>query len=120
VVNKDETSGTSVDEAALKITPAKAGNESRGNEGHGQEHLDIPAVLELDDRVTRKVAHISHARLPARLEDHPADVGPQKTMMCAIRVEVGIGIAMVRAMTTRPPLDGSLDGTRACKGKSVF
>lgn len=120
MVDKDETSGTSIDETTLEVTPAEARDESRRNERHGQEHLNIPAMLELDDGVTRKVANISNTGLPTWLQNHPANVRPQETVMRAIRVEVGIGIAMVCAMTTGPPLDGSLDGTRACEGECVF
>ena len=32
-------------------------------------------------------------------------------MMRSIGIEVGVGVTMVRTVTTRPPLDGALDGT---------
>lgn len=76
MVYEDKTRGTGVDEAAFEVAPAKARNKSRGNERHGQEHLDVPAMLELDDRIAREVTDVGNTRFPARLENHPADMRP--------------------------------------------
>lgn len=40
--------------------------------------------------------------------------------MGTIRVKVGVGITMMRTVTTRPPFDGALNGTRAGESESVF
>jgi len=74
MMHEDKTCCTAIEETAFEVAPAKARNESGGNESYGQEHLDVPTMLELDDRVARKVAHVGNTGLPAGLDDHPADV----------------------------------------------
>ena len=86
-----------------EVAPAQARNESGDNESYGQEHLDVPTMLELDDRVACKVAHVGNTGLPAGLENHPADATTEDVVR-PIWVEVGIGVAVMSAMPRRPPL----------------
>jgi hypothetical protein len=39
------------------------------------------------------------------------NVGPDKAVVSAIRIKVGIGVAMVSSVSARPPFDRTLDGT---------
>lgn len=120
MVNKDQTTSASIHETALEVAPSKARDKSRRNERHDQEHLHIPAVLELNDGITRQIAHISNTRFPAGLEHHPADMRPEQAVLRSVRIQVGICVTMMGTMATRPPFDGALDGARACEGESVF
>lgn len=69
-------------------------------------------MLPPDDGVLVEVRHVCDAGFATGFEDHPADVGPEKTVVCAVGVKIGVGIAVVSAMTTTPPFDRAFDGTR--------
>jgi hypothetical protein len=47
-------------------------------------------------------------------------MGPDQAVMSAIRVKVGVGVAMVGTVTARPPLDGTLYSASASHGQEVF
>jgi len=76
--------------------------------------------LPADNLVAREVRDISDTRLAARLEDHPADMGPDQAVVGTIGVKVGVCVTMVRTVTTRPPLDRALYGACASHGQKVF
>jgi hypothetical protein len=40
--------------------------------------------------------------------------------MGTVRVEIGVGVAMVRPMAAGPPFDGALDGAGAGEGEKVL
>ena len=72
------------------------------------------AMLPLDNIVLREVANVRNTRSPAGLDKHPANVRPPETFVGVVRVQVGISIAVVSAVASRPPLDGTFDC--ACSG----
>jgi len=45
-------------------------------------------------------------------------MSPPETFMGRVRVELGVGVSVMSPMTSRPPLDGSLDGTCTSHGES--
>lgn len=47
-------------------------------------------------------------------------MGPDQAVVGAIGVEISVGVTMMRAMTTRPPLDRALHGAGASHGQKVF
>ena len=77
-------------------------------------------VLPADDRVPAQVADICSAGFATRLDQHPADVGPEKSAVSVIRIEFGVGVSVVRAMSTRPPFDGAFDGAGASQCEGIF
>lgn len=77
-------------------------------------------MLEFDDRILAKIRNIGHTRLSSRLDDHPADVRPEKAVVCSIGVEIGVGVSVMSTMAAGPPVDGTLNGTGAHQGKEVF
>ena len=63
-----------------------------------------------------KVGDIGHAWLVAGFDDHPADMGPEEAMVRAIRVEIRVSIATVRAVATGVTGDmGVATGVGACR-----
>lgn len=70
-------------------------------------------MLPPDNLVLRKIAHVCHTRFTTRLDDHPADVGPEQALVGIVRVEIGVGVPVVRTMSTRPPSNGSFNGACA-------
>lgn len=77
-------------------------------------------MLPADDLVLAEIGDIRDAGLAAGLDNHPAHMGPEETVVGAVRVEVGVGITVVRTVTTSPPLDRALDGTCTGDGEGVF
>lgn len=77
-------------------------------------------MLESNDRVVRQVANVGNTGFPPGLHDHPANVGPNKTVVSSVRVEVGIGVPVVGTVASGPPLDGPLDSTGSSHGEEVF
>jgi hypothetical protein len=70
-------------------------------------------VLPPDDLVAGEVGHVGDTDLASGLDEHPSDVSPPETLVGRVRVELGVGVAVVSAVAARPPLDRALDGARA-------
>lgn len=120
MVDEAQTGRTSENVATHRIVPAEVADESRENETDKEDEAAVPAVLPPDNLVLAQVADVGNTELAAGLNEHPADVGPEEALICVVGVERRIRIAMVRAVTTAPPLDGALDGTGACEGEEVL
>lgn len=120
MVYKAETEYTRVHEPSLPVTPAKAGDKSREEEAHEEYERNVVLVLPPDDRVLGKVGYISNTRLAAGLDKHPTDVRIPEPTVSVVRVEVGVGVTVVGAVTTRPPLDRAFGRTGACDSQHVL
>lgn len=77
-------------------------------------------MLEFDDIVPAEVTDIGNARLSTGFDQHPTDVTPVKAFVSVVRVELSVSIPVVSSVTTRPPLDGTLNCTSASKGEEVL
>lgn len=77
-------------------------------------------MLPANDLVLAQVANVGDSRLAARLHHHPPHVGPEKTLVRRVRVEIRVCVPVVRAVSPRPPLDGPFDGPGATKGKEIL
>lgn len=77
-------------------------------------------VLPADDRAPAQIADVRDAGFATRLDQHPADVGPEKSAVGVIRIQFGIGVSVVRAMSTGPPFDGAFDGASASQCEDIF
>lgn len=120
MVNKAETSRSGKEETALPVAPEEASDEGGEEEAEEDDEVDIPAVLPLDNLALAQVADIGDTRLVAGLDEHPADVGEEEALVSVVRVEVGVGVAVVSTVATGPPLDGTLDGSGSSCGKEVL
>lgn len=120
VVNKDEASDGSVEESSTPVTPAVAGNDSWEDEAHESDQRQVELVLELDHWVSSQVRDVGNTRLASWLDNHPTHVGPQKTVVGSVWVQVSVGVSVVSAVTTSPPVDGTLDGTGSHECKEVL
>jgi hypothetical protein len=67
-----------------------------------------------------QVAHVGDAWFTAGFNHHPADVRPPQALVSVIRVEVGVGVSVMRTVTTGPPLDRTLDCASASHGKDIL
>ena len=105
MMDEAKTSGTRVHEATRKVTPTEPADSGGQDKAHAEDEGAVPAVLPPDDLILAQVADISHARLAAGLDKHPADVGPPKALVSVVRVKRRVGVAVVRAVAARPPLD---------------
>lgn len=47
-------------------------------------------------------------------------MGVPEAFVSVVGVEVGVGVAVVGAVASGPPLDGTLDGTCTCGGEEVL
>lgn len=120
MVNKDQTQKRRVVPAAPVVTPKETGNNSGKDESDEENEFDVPSVLEADDRVLVQIANIGDTGLATRLEKHPTDMRPDEAVVSVVRVKVRIGITMMSAVPSRPPLDGPLDGTSSRNSEDIL
>lgn len=120
VVYEQESSGTGKEESTAPVAPAEAGDEGGEDESHDGEQGEVVFMLPSDHLVPRQVGHVGNSDLGSRLDEHPSDVGPPETMMCAVRVQISVGVPVVCPVTAGPPFDGALDGTGAGAGEDVL
>ena len=99
-MDKDEPGSCCIKVSSAPITPAETRDSGRDDDGHGEEAPQIVLVLPANEGVVVKVGAVGNTWFTARMEDHPANVGPKETVMSTIRVQVGIGITMVGTMTS--------------------
>lgn len=119
VVDEAETGRTRKEESAREVAP-QAGDEGRDHKAEYDDEPHIPPVLPLDDGAPAQVADVGDTGLAAGLDEHPADVREEEALVRVVGIKVRVGVAVMRAVATRPPLDGALDGTGACSGQEVL
>lgn len=120
VVHEDETESASVKVATAVIAPSETSDDGRENECNQKNKLEVPTVLELDDRVLCQVADIGNTWLATWLEHHPADMRPEKAVVGSIGVEISVGITVVSAVSTGPPFNRALNGASASNCQEIF
>lgn len=120
MVDKQQASKGGIKIATTPIAPEVAGDDSRNDDAHDKEERDEPLVLPADDVVAGEIRDVSDTRLTAGLENHPTNVGPDKAVMGAIRIKVGVSVTMMSAVAARPPLDRTLNSTCASESEDVF
>ena len=112
LLNEEDSEDTRVDESTPPISPSDARDEAREDHAHEDDRLDIVAVLPDNDWIIVQVRDVSAAdSLWVLLHDHPSEVGVEKTLPNGVRVLVGIGITVMSSVISRPPPNGSLNGT---------
>lgn len=113
VMDKQQASGTGKEESAAPVAPSETGDSRGEDEAHKDEQREVVLVLPSNNLVARQVGHVGDANLGPRLDEHPSDVGPPEAVVCAVRVQVGVGVSVVGSVTAGPPFDGALDSTGA-------
>jgi hypothetical protein len=119
-MDKQEAGGTSKEVSTTPVTPKGTGNNGGQNDRHKEQQPDIVLVLEADNGVVDEVGDVSDTGLAAGLENHPANVRPEQTVVSSIGIEISVGVTMVSTVSSRPPLDRTLDGTSSGKGEDVL
>ena len=120
VVNKAKTSCTGIEESTSPVTPTQSSNGHRDEQTESDDEVDVPSVLPPHNRVLAQVTNVGNANLVSWLENHPAHMCPKETTVCVVRVELGVGVAVVSTVSARPPLDGAFNGTCAGHGQEVL
>ena len=120
VVNKAKTSCTGVEESTGPVTPTQSSNGHRDEQTESDDEVDVPSVLPPYNGVLAQVTNVGNANLVSWLEDHPAHMCPEETTVCVVRVELGIGVAVVSTVTPGPPFDRTFHGTSAGHREEVF
>lgn len=114
LLHDEDAEDAAVDEATLPVAPAEAADERGEDQTHGDDALDEVLVLPDDHGVLVQVRDVGSAdTLGVLLHDHPADVRVQQTLANGVGVLLGIGVAVVGAVVTRPPSGRTFDGTGA-------
>lgn len=119
MVDKAQTSSTSIEEATLPVTP-ECSNTGGQEEAKEEDKVDIPPVLPLHDFALAQVADISNTGTVAGLDKHPPNVREKEALVRIVRIEVCVGIAVMCTVTTGPPFDGTLNSTGSCSRKEVL
>lgn len=120
MMNKDEAEDGGVDVAAAGVAPAEPGDDGGDDKAHEEEELDVVPVLPADDGALAEVGDVCDAGLAAGLDEHPADVGVVEALVGVVRVELGVGVAVVGTVAAGPPLDGALARAGSCEGEGVL
>ena len=120
MVDKAKTSCAGVEESTGPITPTQSSDGHRDEQTESDDEVDVPSVLPPYNGVLAQVANIGNANLVSWLENHPTHMCPKETTVCVVRVELGVGVAVVSTVSTRPPLDGAFDGTCSGHGQEVL
>lgn len=120
MVDEAQTRCASEEEATRPVTPPKTSDEGGEDKAHHKDEWDIVSVLPTDNVALGQIGNVRDAGLATGLDEHPADVRPEETFMRVVRVQLSVGVAMMGAMATRPPLDGALDGANTRQGKKIL
>ena len=120
MVNEAEPTGTRKEESTLPITPAQPSNDSGEYEAHAKDKPDIPTMLPSDDRALAQVTDVGNTGLVAGFEKHPANMREPEALVGVVRIEVGVRVTMVGAVTAAPPLNRALNSTSSSYGKEVL
>lgn len=118
LLDEEDTQDAGVDETTEPVTPAETSNQHGNDETHGEDDLEVVAVLPDDDGVLVQVGNVGAADpLRVLLHDHPAQVGVEETLADGVGILVGIGVAVVSTVVASPPADRTLDGTTTDGGQ---
>lgn len=118
LLNEKDAEDTGIDEATGPVVPAETANEGGNNQSHGDDRLDVVAVLPNDNGVIVEIGDVGTADTAGvLLHDHPADVAVEQTFADGVRILLGIGVTVVRTMETGPPPSAALDSGGATSGK---
>jgi len=113
VMDKDKSKQTRIYVPAHPVSPPVPSDKRREHHSHEKHQLEVVSMLPPDNIVLGEIAHVCYTGFTTRLDDHPADVRPKQALMGIVRVKIGVGVPVVRTMTTRPPSNGSLNSTCA-------
>lgn len=102
------------------VPPQHPGHGGREHEADEEDERDKVLVLPAHDGALGEVADVREPGPAPRLDEQPAHVGVREAALGVVRVELGVGVAVVRAVAAGPPLDGALDGTRAGDREEVL
>lgn len=61
-------------------------------------------MLPLHQRVVFQVRYFRRADSEIRLKDDPTNMRPKKTSFGIVRIEVGIGVSVMRSVSACPPI----------------
>ena len=120
MVNEAEAGSAGVDIASPEVTPAEVADEGREDETACEDEGAVPPVLPPNDLVPAQVTNVGDTGLAAGLDEHPTDMRPPETEVRIVGIERGVGVAVVRAVATSPPLDRAFDGAGACDRKEIL
>ena len=86
------------------IIPEIPGNKGGYCEAYQQKEWDEVLVLPAHDCALREVADVGEDPT-ARLEHNPADMRVKESLVRVVRIEVGVGETVMRAVAPTPPFD---------------
>ena len=118
LLDEKDSENTAVDEATEEVAPAETADEHGKDQSHENDRLDVVTVLPDDDGILVEVGDVGAADAAGvLLHDHPADVAVKEALADGVGILLGVGVAMVRTMETRPPASAALDSSGATGGK---
>ena len=81
---------------------------------------EVPAMLPLHDFVLLQIANVSMSGLHTGLHKHPTDMSVEETALRVIGVKWGVGIAVMRSVSSSPPVHRALNSTRSHQAKEIL
>jgi hypothetical protein len=77
-------------------------------------------MLPSHNGIPLQIADVRDAWPSSVLDDHPTNVGPPKSMLGSVGIEIGVGVAVMSTVTTSPPVYGTFNRTSACYCQGIF
>lgn len=108
MVDDSQAQGRGVVQATSPVTPEVTGDDDGEDEGEPGEDLEVVAVLEHHELVGLEVADVRRPGPDLLPEEDPAHVRPPEPIVRAVRVQLGVGVAVMSAVLARPPECGAL------------
>jgi hypothetical protein len=115
-----QSENSSIDIPSLCVTPKQPRDNGRHHKCHDRNQQKVISVLPFNDFILGQIANISDAGLAPWLNHHPSYMRPQEAFVGIVRIEIGVGVAMVSTVSTRPPLDRPFDGTCTCDSEKIL
>ena len=119
-MDEHQSSSSGEEESSSPVSPSESSDGHREEESHGDDEREIPLVLPDDDGILGKIGDVGDSRLSSRLEDHPSNVRPEQTLVRGVGIEFGVGVSVMRSMSSRPPFNRSFDGAGSSEGEEVL
>ncbi len=118
LLDEEDAEDSGVEETAEPVAPTKAAREQGEKKAHDYDDFEVVAVLPNDDRVLIEIGNIGTANtLGILLHQHPPKVGVEETFTDGVWILVGVGVAVMRTVVSRPPSDRTLDGSTSDSGE---
>lgn len=118
LLDEEDPQDATIDKAAHPVTPKEPADKHWEDEAHEEDNLEVVLVLPDNNRILVQIGDVGTTNsLWVLLHEHPPEVRVQQSLADGIWVLLGVGVAMVSTVVSRPPSDGAFNGTTTDSGE---